>query len=128
MPTTTDLTALAELTPARRLGEVLRGARWGAGLSRAEVAAATGDLVGVRLLSAVERGRRRPSRAQLELLDELYGVDLSRRLGPTRVVPVIDLDARLLELGLHRIELTATDDTHVLDRYLHLLASIRGTT
>jgi len=130
MRTMIDLTELAEQLPARRVGEVLRRVRWNAGLSRAEVAMATDDRMPIRLLGALERGRRRPTRGQIELLDQLYGAnlaDLAAHLGTARVGPAIDLSAGVIELGSHRVALLTNDSGHVLSQFVELVSAIRGT-
>jgi hypothetical protein len=127
MQTTTDLNELADHLPAKRLGEVLRRARWSAGLSCAEVATATTDLMPIKLLGAIERGRRRPTAAQLDLLDSIYDADFTTKLGTARVVPVLDLGTGLLELGTHRVHLLTTDSRQVLSQYVDLISLVRGT-
>lgn len=117
-----------ELVPTVRLGRVLQVARGERGLDLARAAERTNHHFSPQALSAIEAGRLRLERDELEMLSEIYGVR-SGELIPDRGELVIDLESRTLAAGVHHRDLgqdLATDPEDVLVQYLSLVYTMRG--
>lgn len=116
-----------ELVPTARLGRVLETARAARGLDLERVAARTDHHFSPQALSAIEGGRLRLERLELEMLADVYGVR-SGELIPGRGELVIDLEGGTLAAGVHQTRLTdgaATEPEEVLVQYLSLVYTMR---
>ena len=116
-----------ELVPTARLGRVLEAARGRRGLNLERVAAKTDHHFSPQALSAIEGGRLRLERDELEMLSEVYGVGTGELI-PGRGELIIDLEGGTLAAGVHQRRLTedaATDSDEVLVQYLSLVYAMR---
>lgn len=111
--------------PYRRVGTLLRAARTQAGYSPRAVARATG--FSKQLLAAWEHGEVGVGDDNLAKLAVLYQVSLES-LAPARRGITIDRDTGTLRVGHHIEPLpkSITEPGEILERYLHLLYSLRG--
>ncbi len=111
--------------PYRRVGTLLRAARTQAGYSPRAVARATG--FPKQLLAAWEHGEVGVGDDNLAKLAVLYQVSLES-LAPARRGITIDRDTETLRVGHHTEPLpkSITEPGEILERYLHLLYSLRG--
>ena len=117
-----------ELVPTARLGRVLEAARSQRGLDLQRVAAKIDHHFSPQALSAIEAGRLRLERGELEMLSDVYGVR-SGQLIPGRGELVIDLDGGSLAAGVHQRRLaegSTTGPEEVLVQYLSLVYTMRG--
>ena len=115
-------TSVRPQSSSTSVGQRLRDAREGAGLTLDAAAGATGLLRSY--LAALEAGRRRPLPREVARLGEAYGADLSDLLPARRPVEVEA--GRITVAGQSRRLRDAADDREVYAAYLFLLYAVRG--
>lgn len=106
--------AVAELTPAQKMGKRLREARLRLSMTQSEVA---GDQFSVSYISAVERGQIRPSLGALEQLSERLEVALTDLVSDERVSEGVATGGR--EAAAERRQEEAEAKLRLAQIYIH---------
>lgn len=118
-------TALAELIPSHRFGQLLAEKRLASGIDLDDLALQSGHRFTAAELAAIESGRLSVPDTVIPVLSELYDVPFGEVV-PHRAKLCLDLHAKYMRVAHLETPLDVISQKAILDRYLSLLYLVRG--